>query len=61
MRGEERLRRRAAAVTLSWRSGRVVLLAFSPHFRAQTQAAFPLLFNAIGMEMGDPVAGEPAG
>lgn len=59
MRGEEKLRRRAAAVTLSWRAGRVVLLAFSPHFRAQTQAAFPLLLNTVGMEMGDLVARKP--
>ncbi|MGV8041408.1 MAG: M14 family zinc carboxypeptidase [Thermoanaerobaculaceae bacterium] len=58
MRGEEKLRRRAAAVTLSWRGGRVVLLAFSPHFRAQTQAAFPLLLNAVGTGMGDPAEGQ---
>lgn len=54
MRGEEQLRRRAAAVVLSPERGRVVLLAFAPHFRAQTQAAFGLLFNAVGMEMADP-------
>ncbi len=54
MRGERVLQRRAAAVALSWQGGRIVLLAFSPHFRAQTEGAFPLLFNAIGMAMGDP-------
>lgn len=53
IRGEEKLRRRAAAVVFEQGPGRVVLFAFSPHFRAQTQAAFPLLLNAIGMEMED--------
>lgn len=53
IRGDEKLRRRAAAVVFEGGGGRVVLFAFSPHFRAQTRAVFPLLFNAIGMEMED--------
>lgn len=55
MRGDEKLRRRAAAVVLPRGEGRVVLLAFSPAFRAQTEGAFPLLYNAIGLEMADLV------
>lgn len=47
LRGEERLRRRAAVVEVRRGAGRAVLFAFAPYFRGQTRAAFPLLFNAV--------------
>jgi len=47
LRGEEKLRRRAAVVEVRAGAGRVVLFAFAPYFRAQTRAAFPLFFNAV--------------
>ncbi|MCU0290626.1 MAG: M14 family metallopeptidase [Thermoanaerobaculaceae bacterium] len=56
MRGEEKLRRRAAAVVVGQGAGRLVLFAFAPHFRAQTVGAFPLLYNAVLLEMADPPA-----
>jgi hypothetical protein len=56
MRGEEKLRRRAAVVVVEQGTGRLVLFAFAPHFRAQTVGAFPLLYNAILLEMADPPA-----
>jgi hypothetical protein len=33
-----------------------VLFAFAPHYRAQTVGAFPLLYNAVLLEMADPPA-----
>jgi hypothetical protein len=54
MRGEEKLRRRAAAVVVEQGAGRLVLFAFAPYFRAQTVSAFPLLYNALLLEMADP-------
>jgi hypothetical protein len=45
--GEERLARRAAAVALTLGQGRIVLLGFRPQHRAQTEATFPLLLNAL--------------
>lgn len=56
MRGEERLRRRAAVVVVAQGEGRLVLFAFTPHFRAQTVGAFPLLYNAVLLEMAEPPA-----
>ncbi len=47
IRGEERLARRAAAVALESGKGRLVLLGFRPQHRAQTDATFPFLFNAV--------------
>lgn len=53
VRGEEKLRRRVAAVEVSKGEGRVVLFAFAPFFRGQTEALFPLLYNAVMLEMAD--------
>ncbi len=54
LRGEEKLRRRAAVVEVRGQAGRAVLFAFAPYFRGQTQAAFPLLFNAVVAGMTAP-------
>ncbi|MBN1683341.1 peptidase M14 family protein [Candidatus Bathyarchaeota archaeon] len=45
--GEEKLSRRAAMVEVNMDKGRVVLYGFSPQFRAQSDASFKLLFNAL--------------
>jgi hypothetical protein len=47
IRGEDKLTRKAAAVAASYGQGRVVLLGFRPQHRAQTNATFPFVFNAI--------------
>ncbi|MBI5711182.1 MAG: hypothetical protein HZC42_12920 [Candidatus Eisenbacteria bacterium] len=47
IRGEELLTRRAAAVALTYGKGRLVLLGFRAQHRAQTDATFPFLFNAL--------------
>lgn len=47
IRGEEKLARNAAAVALSRGKGKVVLLGFRAQHRAQTNATFPFLFNAL--------------
>jgi hypothetical protein len=57
VRGEEKLRRRAAVVELRRGAGRAVLYAFAPYFRGQIQATFPLLFNAVLEEMAEPSPG----
>ena len=54
LRGEQRLRGRAAAVEVRSGRGRAVLFSFSPYFRGQSLATFPLLFNAVMTEMSDP-------
>ncbi len=66
MRGEERLRRRAAVVEVRAGAGRVVLFSFAPYFRGQTEATLPLLYNAVAESMAAaprPVSAEgaPAG
>jgi hypothetical protein len=38
---------RAAVVTVDMAPGTIVLFGLRPQHRAQTQATFPLLFNAI--------------
>ncbi len=53
IRGEERLRRHAAVVELRKGEGRLVLFSFAPYFRGQTEALFPLLYNAVMLEMAD--------
>ncbi|MDD5562369.1 MAG: M14 family zinc carboxypeptidase [Thermoanaerobaculaceae bacterium] len=60
VRGEEKLRRRAAVVEVNRGAGHAVLFAFAPYFRGQTEATFPLLFNAVveRMARADSPAGE---
>jgi len=45
--GEERLSRKAAMVEAKLGKGRVVLYGFQPQMRAQPEATFKLLFNAL--------------
>ena len=47
IRGEEKLTRNAAAVALTYGKGKLVLLGFQALHRAQTNATFPFLFNAL--------------
>ena len=47
IKGEDRLTRKAAAVALSAGRGRIVLLGFRAQHRAQTNATFPFVFNAL--------------
>jgi hypothetical protein len=54
IRGEEKLRRRAAAVEVKVGAGRAVLFSFAPYFRAQMLATMPLFYNAVMLEMMDP-------
>ena len=56
VRGEEKLHRRAAVVEVRRGAGRAVLYAFPPFFRGQTEATFPLLFNAVEEKMMDAPA-----
>jgi hypothetical protein len=47
LKGEELMAGRAAVVQVDLAPGRIVLFGLRPQHRAQTQATFPLLFNAI--------------
>ena len=47
IRGEDMLTRRAAAVALTYGKGKLVLLGFRAQNRAQTNATYPFLFNAL--------------
>jgi hypothetical protein len=47
LKGEELMVGRAAVVQVEMNPGRLVLFGLRPQHRAQTQATFPLLFNAI--------------
>jgi len=47
LKGEELMAGRAAVVQVEVNPGRLVLFGLRPQHRAQTQATFPLLFNAI--------------
>ncbi|HVR42878.1 MAG TPA: M14 metallopeptidase family protein [Thermoanaerobaculia bacterium] len=47
MRGADRLERKAAAVALGWKGGKVVLFGFRPQHRGQTHGTFPLLFQSL--------------
>ncbi|OFV82855.1 MAG: hypothetical protein A2Y78_15410 [Acidobacteria bacterium RBG_13_68_16] len=57
MRGEEKLHRRAAVVEVRRGKGRAVLFSFAPYFRGQTEATFPLLYNAMMQKMMEPTPG----
>jgi glutamine amidotransferase-like uncharacterized protein len=47
LKGEELMTGRAAVVSVDLAPGHIVLFGLRPQHRAQTQATFPLLFNAI--------------
>jgi hypothetical protein len=47
MKGEELMAGRAAVVEIDMNPGHLVLFGLRPQHRAQTQATFPLLFNAL--------------
>ncbi|MGE3707657.1 MAG: hypothetical protein AB7I13_20470, partial [Vicinamibacterales bacterium] len=47
LKGEDLMLGRAAVVAVDMRPGRVVLFGLRPQHRAQTQATFPMLFNAL--------------
>ncbi len=47
LKGEELMAGRAAVVQIDLNPGRLVLFGLRPQHRAQTQATFPLLFNAL--------------
>lgn len=47
LKGEELMAGRAAVVAVDMNPGRIVLFGLRPQHRAQTQATFPLLFNAL--------------
>jgi hypothetical protein len=49
LKGEEFMAGRAAVVAVDVNPGRIVLFGLRPQHRAQTQATFPLLFNALYM------------
>lgn len=51
LKGEEKLRGLAAAVELKLGKGRIVLFGLRPHHRAQTDATFKLLINAMMVGM----------
>jgi hypothetical protein len=47
IKGEEKLTHRAAAVATTFGKGHIVLLGFRAQHRAQTNATFPFVFNAL--------------
>jgi hypothetical protein len=47
LRGEELMAGHAAVVQVEMNPGRIVLFGLRPQHRAQTQATFPMLFNAL--------------
>jgi hypothetical protein len=49
LKGEEFMAGRAAVVQVEMNPGRLILFGLRPQHRAQTQATFPLLFNALYM------------
>jgi len=57
--GADRLTRHSAAVATTYGKGKLVLFGFRPQFRAQTEATFPLLFNALWWSVDDgPLPGD---
>jgi hypothetical protein len=53
LKGEEYMAGKAAVVVVETNPGRIVLFGLRPQHRAQTQATFPLLFNALYMAAAD--------
>jgi hypothetical protein len=47
LKGEELMTGRGAVVSIEMNPGRIILFGLRPQHRAQTQATFPLLFNAL--------------
>ena len=47
IRGANRLERKAAAVAFTRGKGKLVMIGFRPQFRAQTEATYKMVFNAI--------------
>jgi hypothetical protein len=47
LRGEDLMAGRAAVVAVDLKPGRIILFGLRPQHRAQTQATFPMLFNAF--------------
>jgi hypothetical protein len=47
LKGDELMAGRAAVVAIDMKPGRIILFGLRPQHRAQTQATFPLLFNAL--------------
>jgi hypothetical protein len=54
--GADRLTRRSAAVATTFGKGKLVLLGFRVQFRAQMEATYPFLFNALfwSVDVGPP-------
>lgn len=61
IKGPEALQRRAAAVAFGLGKGRVVMFGFGVQHRAQTEATFKMLFNAIHLAGSEAPAGTAAG
>jgi hypothetical protein len=57
LKGEEHMAGRAAVVMVDMDAGRLILFGLRPQHRAQTQATFPLLFNALFMAAASSPAG----
>ena len=52
LRGEDLMAGRAAVVEVDLKPGRIILFGLRPQHRAQTQATFPMLFNAFYLAAG---------